>query len=98
MSQAVFSVRMDAALKRQVDGLCQDFGMTPSTAINVFARAVVREKRIPFTISASPVSREEAQQAVSALRQEAKDHGLQDMTLDDVNAEIALARQERRRQ
>ena len=48
MSQATFSVRMDENLKRQFDALCQDFGMNASTAINVFARAVVRQRRIPF--------------------------------------------------
>ena len=96
MPQAVFSVRMDAALKRQFDFLCQDFGMSPSTAINIFARAVVREKRIPFPIAASGDARAEAQQAFLALRQEAQENGLQDMPLDDVNAEIKLARQEKR--
>ena len=42
MAQATFSVRMDENLKKQFDALCSDFGMTASTAINVFARAVVR--------------------------------------------------------
>ena len=51
MAQATFSVRMDETLKKQFDGLCQDFGMNASTAINVFARAVVRQRRIPFEIS-----------------------------------------------
>lgn len=53
MSQATFSVRMDETLKKQFDTLCQYFGMTATTAINVFARAVVRERRIPFEISAT---------------------------------------------
>ena len=44
MSQATFSVRMDETLKRQFDSLCADFGMNASTAINVFARAVVSVK------------------------------------------------------
>ena len=42
MQQATFSVRMDANLKKQFDSLCQDFGMNTSTAINIFARAVVK--------------------------------------------------------
>ena len=50
MAQATFSVRMDETLKKQFDALCTDFGMTASTAINVFARAVVRERKIPFEI------------------------------------------------
>lgn len=53
MAQATFSVRMDETLKRQFDALCSDFGMTAFTAINVFARAVVRERKIPFEIASS---------------------------------------------
>lgn len=48
MAQVTFSVQMEENLKRQFDGLCQEFGMNTTTAINVFARAVVRERRIPF--------------------------------------------------
>ena len=51
MAQATFSVRMDENLKRQFDILCADFGMNASTAFTVFAKAVVRERRIPFEIS-----------------------------------------------
>ena len=44
MALATFSVRMDESLKRQFDALCSEFGMNATTAFNVFARAVVREK------------------------------------------------------
>jgi len=50
MAQATFSVRMDFDLKKEFDRLCAEFGMTATTAINVFAKAVVREKKIPFEI------------------------------------------------
>ena len=53
MAQATFSVRMDENLKQQFDALCADFGMSAATAVNIFVRAVVREKRIPFLIQAS---------------------------------------------
>ena len=53
MAQATFSIRMDEKLKHDFDILCTDFGMNASTAFNIFARAVVREKRIPFEIQAS---------------------------------------------
>ena len=53
MAQTTFSVRMDENLKRQFDALCADFGMNATTAFNIFARAVVRERRIPFSIQAS---------------------------------------------
>ena len=97
MAQATFSVRMDEVLKKQFDGLCQEFGMNASTAINVFARAVVRQRRIPFEIKAAPEDNSlQALDAFWALRAEAQKNGLQDMTLDEINEEIRLAREERR--
>ncbi|MBQ8173284.1 MAG: type II toxin-antitoxin system RelB/DinJ family antitoxin [Mailhella sp.] len=52
MSQAILNVRMDSHLKKQFEDLCIDFGMTPSTAVNVFVKTLVRERRIPFEIAA----------------------------------------------
>jgi len=93
MAQATFSIRMDEELKRQFDLLCADFGMNATTAFNVFARAVVRERRIPFEIEASKeVSRASGMQAFLALRAEAKQNGVQDLTLDEINEEIRQTR------
>lgn len=52
MTQTTLNVRMDAELKQQFDAICSEFGMTPSTAVNIFARTIVRERRIPFEIAA----------------------------------------------
>lgn len=96
MAQATFSVRMDETLKKQFDGLCQEFGMNATTAINVFARAVVRQRKIPFEI-ASPetnITREGAMQAFQALRAQARDNGVSDLSLEEINEEINLARKE----
>lgn len=96
MAQATFSVRMDEVLKKQFDGLCQEFGMNASTAINVFARAVVRQRKIPFEISSpeTDITREGAMQAFKALRAQAQDNNIADMSLDEINKEINLARME----
>mgnify|MGYP003301949293 CR=1 FL=1 len=94
MAQATFSVRMDEDLKQQFDVLCSQFGMNMSTAINIFARAVVYQRRIPFDISApdNEITREGAMQAFMALRKSAEVNGLQNMSLDEINAEINAAR------
>ena len=98
MALATFSVRMDEKLKKQFDSLCNDFGMTASTAFNVFAKTVVRERRIPFEIVApkpeSP-TRESGYNAFMSLRKLAKDNGVQDWTLDEVNNEIDAVRRDR---
>ncbi|GHV56869.1 hypothetical protein AGMMS49579_21940 [Spirochaetia bacterium] len=51
MAQSILSVRMDESLKRQFDTLCDEFGMNTSTAVTVFAKTVVRERKIPFEIA-----------------------------------------------
>ena len=94
MAQATFSIRMDEALKARFDALCSDFGMSMSTAITVFAKAVVRERRIPFEITASTsdVTRESAFADFMALRDDARARGISGMTDDEINDEIAKAR------
>jgi addiction module antitoxin, relB/dinJ family len=84
---------MDEDLKRQFDALCADFGMNATTAFNVFARAVVRERKIPFEIQASKeVTRVSGMQAFLDLRAEAKNNGVQNLTLDEINEEIQQTR------
>ena len=51
MAQTNVNIRMDDGLKREFDSLCQDLGLTMTTAFNVFAKAVVRRQRIPFEIA-----------------------------------------------
>jgi len=50
MSQTTLSVRMDEDVKRKFDFFCSSVGMNATVAVNMFARAVLREKRIPFEI------------------------------------------------
>lgn len=98
MSQSTFSVRMDENLKEEFDTLCTDFGMSMSTAINVFARAVVRERKIPFEIAESPEAvSARARKSIEAIRARAQEKGISDMSLDEINAEIKAARAERKK-
>jgi addiction module RelB/DinJ family antitoxin len=93
MSTATFSIRMDSQLKRELDAICNEFGMSTSVAINVFARAVVRERRIPFEIAATAKT-SEPQRAFRALREQAKQSGVAGLSLAEINAEISKARAE----
>ena len=50
MAQTTFSIRMDTEIKRQLDDFCAKVGMNTSVAFNMFARAVLRENRLPFDV------------------------------------------------
>lgn len=54
MAQSVLSVRMDSDTKAAFAAFCEEVGMSVSTAINLFARQTLRERRIPFEISTEP--------------------------------------------
>lgn len=54
MAQVNVNIRMDEDLKKQFDAFCYDIGMNMTTAFCVFARKAVRERRIPFEVSADP--------------------------------------------
>jgi len=51
MAQTTFSVRMDSEVKKQFDEFCSQVGMNTTVAFNMFARAVLREKRLPFDVT-----------------------------------------------
>ena len=51
MDQTTFSVRMDSEIKKQFDEFCAKVGMNTTVAFNMFARAVLREKRLPFEVT-----------------------------------------------
>ena len=97
MAQATLSMRVDDNLKKNFDMICDDFGFTSTAAITVFMKTVVRERRIPFEIKAS--SREQinndAWAAFMKMRDLAATAGVQDMSLEEINAEIQKARNEK---
>ena len=43
---------MDSDVKEQFEEFCSQVGINSTVAFNLFARAVLREKRLPFDITA----------------------------------------------
>ncbi len=93
MATATFSIRMDNVLKKDFADICKSFGMNVSTAINVFAKTVVNQKKIPFEII-SPYS-EDFMSSINTLRSEAKKNKKSGMTLDEINKIIKTTRREK---
>ena len=54
MAQTTISVRMDDTLKKEFDSVCNDLGLSMTTAIIMLAKKMTREKRIPFEVSVDP--------------------------------------------
>ena len=59
MAQTTVSVRMDETLKKDFDRICNELGLSMTTAITMLAKKMTREKRLPFEVSVDPFYSEE---------------------------------------
>ena len=93
------NVKIDRKLKAEADALFNAMGMTLSTAINVFVRQAVQEQAIPFQIqlnSDRAIIAKKAKEAMLSMQNQSVENGNSEMTMDEINAEIAEYRREKR--
>lgn len=77
--------RMDNELKKDMDTLCDNIGLSMSTAFILFAKKFVNEKRMPFEITENTnIKREKFLNSFNALREDAIESGI-DMSDDNIN-------------
>ena len=100
MRQASITIRVEPSLKKNFDSLCEDFGLSVTAAFNLFMKAVVRERCIPFRIHADDKkSKEEVQfnakKALSEMRRIVAESGQEEMSLEAINQLIKEVRDER---
>ena len=74
MAQTLINLRIDEEIKKSMEETCKELGITMSAAFNIFARKLVREKRIPFDVSIDPFYSENnikaIRESIEQLRQE----------------------------
>ena len=53
MTQTVnVNFRLDAEVKKQMEEVCEEMGLSMTTAFTIFAKKVIRERSIPFEVEA----------------------------------------------
>ena len=98
MGQTAFTVRMDTDIKKKFDDLCKDFGMSANTAFNMFARAVIKQERLPFDVESERQAKiQRAWEAIERMQASAIANGISDMTMEEIDEEIRQYREERRK-
>ncbi len=85
MAQTTVSVRMDDALKKDFDTVCNDLGLSMTTAITMLAKKMTREKRLPFEVSVDPFYSDEnmARLRKSIAQMEATGGTIHEVDLND---------------
>ena len=94
---ANLSIRIDRNLKEEADHLFCALGMNLTTAITVFVKQAVRQKKIPFEIALdTEISLQDAMAATERIWKNSLLNGTDKITPEEIDAEIALSRAERK--
>ena len=93
------TIRMDSDTKQEFDVFCENVGISFTTAINMFVKATLRTRELPFSVTdiESPIAvRKAFLEAFQASQQQSVINGTDTMSMDDINAEITAYRHERK--
>jgi len=97
------SIRIDRELKEEADQVFNALGMSLTTAITVFVRQAVRQKKIPFEVALYPEydGRDNllrnAMAATERIWQISLQNGNDQLTMEEIDAEITNARAARKK-
>ena len=92
----VLQVRVDDDLKNQASAIYSELGIDLSTAIRMFLKRTVLEKGIPFDTKLDDVTLKGIL-AIDKMRSISEQNGNSEMTLDEINEVIRLAREDKKR-
>ena len=97
MASVNYTLRMEETDKKAAEQVFKDLGMSFATGMNIYVKKVGRERRIPFKMDLHEVVKPGTlRDAFSALQKESVNNGTSNMTLDEINTEVAVARKEKR--
>ena len=86
MAQTLINIRIDEDVKKSMESICKDLGITMSAAFNIFARKMTREKRIPFEVSIDPFYSESNIKALDESIKQLKEGKVIIKTLEELEA------------
>ncbi len=97
MASTLVQIRVDEDLKNEATSIFEQLGLDLPTAFRIFLKKSVEERGIPFSMKVNS-EKEALKQANNILKmanKEAKKNKIQNLTLDDINAEIRAYRKEK---
>lgn len=87
MARTLINFRIDKDLKLDLEEICEDMGMSLSTAFTIFAKKLVKERKIPFEIDSDPFySKQNVKRLEKSIEQLEKTGGtIHKITIDGVD-------------
>ena len=95
------SIQIDRGLKDEADNMFNEMGMNLTTAIIIFVKQAIRQKKIPFEIALDTdndksLTMFDAMAASERIWENAIQTGTNGLSMEDIDAEIQAARADRK--
>lgn len=91
MAGTLVQFRVSETLKQQAIEVCEGIGIDLQTYLRICLFKLAKEQSIPYSLKFD----DDPNDPLSRLQDQAEKAGLSNMTLDEINAEIAASRAER---
>ncbi len=98
MASALIQFRTDEAEKIAAIQICERLGLNLSAYLRMCMLRLVQEQGVPFSMKLNDSSENPGITAMRRASAIASEKGIADMSLDEINAEIAAARKARNRE
>ena len=93
MATVNYTLRVDEADKQNAEQVFRNLGMSFATGINIYLKTVGRQQKIPFSMDLNePLTPQTLTEAFAALQKESVINGTDNMTMDEIDAEIQAHR------
>ncbi|MEE8837207.1 MAG: type II toxin-antitoxin system RelB/DinJ family antitoxin [Eubacteriales bacterium] len=92
MANTLIQFRADETEKVEATEILNQLGLDMPSYLRMCVSRLVRDKGIPFSMRINSLSENKGVSAMKRASQIAEENGISDMTLDEINAEIADAR------
>jgi len=95
MASTLIQFRYDENSRIKAMDICEKLGIDLTTYMKMALNRLIQDNGIPFSMTLEGNDREEDNRGIVAMKKAsriAEENGNEDMTLDEINAEIAEAR------
>ena len=92
MANALVQFRTDDTARLKAISICDRLGIDLATYMRMCIARLIEENGIPFSMKLEPMEENGAVKAMKQASAIARENGVADMTLEEINVEIAEAR------
>lgn len=94
MANTLVQFRTDESARIKASSICEKLGIDLQTYMRMCISRLIQENGIPFSMKLNDFSENKAVKAMKEASRIAAQNGLSDMSIDEINAEIAEARKQ----